>query len=171
MSFEAPARTEDGYYASTYTGDDNFVQINNLKLASISDEFEFHLEDSTKCDDVDDMVLNVAKENCQQWFKKQLSDKTLESMLIRSVKDGSISANMAVIDGEVKTKVFNMEREPLDIESLEENTMCDVILEYTAVAFAKKNFQVDWRVAQIRVHPPPPPPKPAYPEQYMFQDD
>ena len=56
----------------------------------------------------------------------------------------------------------------MDIEQLEENTVCDVILEYTGVAFAKKNFQVDWRVAQIRVHPPP---KQVYPEQYMFQDD
>ena len=172
MSFEAPARTDDGYYASKYTGTDNFIQVNNVNLVSFSDDFEFHLEDYSKCETIDEMVLGVAKENSVAWFKKDLSEKTLGGMISKSVSDdGTLSANKAIIDGELKTMIFNMEREPLDIEQLEENTTCDVILEYTGVAFAKKNFQVDWRVAQIRVHPTPPPPKPVYPNEYMFQED
>jgi hypothetical protein len=169
MSFEAPTRTEDGYYVSKYTGTNNFVQVNNVNLVSISDDIEFQLEDSDRCDAIDAMVFDAAKENSVAWFKKELSEKTLAGMLIKSVSnDGIISVNKAVIDGEVKTRVFNMGREPVDIEQLEENTKCDVILEYTGVAFAKKNFQVDWRVAQIRVHPAP---KPVYPTEYMFQED
>lgn len=171
MSFEAPARTEEGYYASRYTGTDNFVQINNVKLVSAADDFEFVIEDPSKCNAIDDMVLGVAKQNSVEWFKKELSDKALGGMLIRSVDDGgNLSAGRVVIDGELKTRVFNMDREPVDISELAEDSTCDVILEYTGVAFAKKNFQVDWRVAQIRVHPPPPPPEPGYPDQYMFQD-
>lgn len=171
MSFEAPARTEEGYYASRYTGTDNFVQINNVKLVSAADDFEFAIEDPSRCNAIDDMVLGVAKQNSVEWFKKELSDKTLGGMLIRSVNDGGcLSASRVVIDGELKTRVFNMDREPVDISELVEDCTCDVILEYTGVAFAKKNFQVDWRVAQIRVHPPPPPPEPGYPDQYMFQD-
>ena len=172
MSFEAPARTEEGYYASKYTGTDNFVQINKVKLVSTADDFEFVIEDPSKCNDIDDMVLGIAKQNSVDWFKKELSDKTLGGMLIRSVNDdGGFSASKVVIDGQVKTRVFNMEREPVEISELVEDSTCDIILEYTGVAFAKKNFQVDWRVAQIRVHPPPPPPKPEYPDQYMFQDE
>ena len=172
MSFEAPARTEEGYYASKYTGTDNFVQINKVKLVSTADDFEFVIEDPSKCNAIDDMVLGVAKQNSVDWFKKELSDKTLGGMLIRSVNDdGGFSASKVVIDGQVKTRVFNMEREPVEISELVEDSTCDIILEYTGVAFAKKNFQVDWRVAQIRVHPPPPPPKPEYPDQYMFQDE
>lgn len=172
MSFETPARTDEGYYASKYTGTDNFVQINKVKLVSVADDFEFVIEDPSKCNDIDDMVLGVAKQNSVDWFKKELSDKTLGGMLIRSVNDdGGFSASKVVIDSELKTRVFNMEREPIDISELVEDSTCDVILEYTGVAFAKKNFQVDWRVAQIRVHPPPPPPKPEYPDQYMFQDE
>lgn len=168
MSFEAPARTEEGYYASKYTGTDNFVQINGVKFLSAVDDFEFVIDDPSKCNAVDDMVLDVAKQNSVDWFKKDLSDKTLGGMLIRSVNDdGSFSASKVVISGEIKTKAFNLEREPVDISEIAEGSMCDVILEYTGVAFAKKNFQVDWRVAQIRVHPPP---KPEYPDQYMFQD-
>ena len=172
MSFETPARTEEGYYASKYTGTDNFVQINNVKLVSTADDFEFVIENPSKCNAIDDMVLDVAKQNSVDWFKKELSDKTLCGMLIKSVNDdGTFSASKAVIDGEVKTRIFNMEREPVDISELMIDSTCDVILEYTGVAFAKKNFQVDWRVAQIRVHPPPPPSKPEYPDQYMFQDE
>ena len=172
MSFETPARTEEGYYASKYTGTDNFVQINNVKLVSTADDFEFVIENPSKCNAIDDMVLDVAKQNSVDWFKKELSDKTLSGMLIKSVNDdGTFSASKAVIDGEVKTRIFNMEREPVDISELVIDSTCDVILEYTGVAFAKKNFQVDWRVAQIRVHPPPPPSKPEYPDQYMFQDE
>ena len=168
MSFEAPARTEEGYYASRYTGTDNFVQINNVRLVSAADDLEFVIEDPSKCNAIDDMVLGVARQNSVEWFKKELSDKTLGDMLIRSVNDGGgLSASRVVIDGELKTRVFNMDREPVDISELAEDSMCDVILEYTGVAFAKKNFQVDWRVAQIRVHPPP---EPGYPDQYMFQD-
>lgn len=171
MSFEAPARTEEGYYASRYTGTDNFVQINNVRLVSAADDFEFVIEDPSKCNAIDDMVLGVARQNSVEWFKKELSDKALGGMLIRSVNDGGgLSAGRVVIDGELKTRVFNMDREPVDISELAEDSMCDVILEYTGVAFAKKNFQVDWRVAQIRVHPPPSPPEPGYPDQYMFQD-
>ena len=172
MSFQAPARTDEGYYASKYTGTDNFVQINNVKLVSAADDFEFVIEDPSKCNAIDDIVLEVAKQNSVDWFKKELSDKTLNGMLIRSVNDdGSFSANKVVIDDEVKTRVFNMQREPINISELVDDSTCDVILEYTGVAFAKKNFQVDWRVAQIRVHPPPPPPKQEYPDQYMFQDE
>ncbi|MDB4588619.1 hypothetical protein N9095_01425 [bacterium] len=171
MSFETPARTEEGYYASKYTGTDNFVQINKVKLVSSTDDFEFHLEDSSKCDAIDAMVLEVAKQNSVDWFKKDLTEKTLTGMLIKSVTDGSFSASKVVIDGEVKTRVFNLEREPVDISELVDDSTCDIILEYTGVAFAKKNFQVDWRVAQIRVHPPPPPPAPTYPDHYMFQDE
>ena len=170
MAFEAPARTEDGYYASKYTGTDKFVQVNRVKLVSVSDDFEFHIENPAKCDAIDEMVLGVAKENSVDWFKKELSDKTLSNMLIKSVQDGTLTANRAVIDGEVKTKVFNLDREPVDIDELTDDSVC-VILEYTGVAFAKKNFQVDWRVAQLRVHPPPPSPTPSYPDQYMFQDE
>jgi hypothetical protein len=169
MSFEAPARVEEGYYASKYTGTDNFVQINKVKLVTAADDFEFVIEDPSKCNAIDDMVLGVAKQNSVDWFKKELSDKTLGGMLIRSVNEvGGFSASKVVIDGELKTRVFNMVREPVDISELVEDSTCDVILEYTGVAFAKKNFQVDWRVAQIRVHPPP---KPEYPDQYMFQDE
>ena len=172
MSFEAPARTEEGYYASKYTGTDNFVQINRVTLVSAADDFEFVIGDPSKCNAIDDMVLGVAKQNSVDWFKKELNDKTLGGMLIRSVdNDGSFSASKVFIDGELKTRVFNMEREPVEISELVDGSTCDVILEYTGVAFAKKNFQVDWRVAQIRVHPPPPPPKPEYPDQYMFQDE
>tara|TARA_R110002072_G_scaffold13429_1_gene56434 strand:+ start:14377 stop:14901 length:525 start_codon:yes stop_codon:yes gene_type:complete len=172
MSFEAPARTDEGYYASKYTGTDNFVQINRAKLVSVSDDLEFQVDDTSKCDAIDTKVLAVAKENSVDWFKKDLTEKTLMSMLIKSVSDdGTITVNKTYIDGELKTKVFNLEREPLDIDKLVDDSTCDIILEYTGVAFAKKNFQVDWRVAQIRVHPPPPPPKLAYPEHYMFQDD
>ena len=171
MSFEAPARTEEGYYASKYTGTDNFVQINRVKLVSATDDFEFVIEDPSRCNAIDDMVLGVAKQNSVDWFKKELSDKALAGMLIKSVDDdGCFSASKVVIDGELKTRVFNMERELVEISELVEDSTCDVILEYTGVAFAKKNFQVDWRVAQIRVHPPPHPPKPEYPDQYMFQD-
>tara|TARA_R110002153_G_scaffold125327_4_gene272330 strand:+ start:3143 stop:3664 length:522 start_codon:yes stop_codon:yes gene_type:complete len=172
MAFETPARTEEGYYASKYTGTDNFVQINNVKLGSTADDFEFVIEDPTKCNAIDDMVLGVAKQNSVDWFKKELSDKTLGGMLIKSVNDdGTFSASKVVIDGEVKTRIFNMEKEPVDISELIVDTSCDVILEYTGVAFAKKNFQVDWRVAQIRIHPPPPQSKTEYPDQYMFQDE
>ncbi len=171
MAFQTPARTEEGYYASKYTGTDNFVQINKVKLVSASDDFEFHIENPAKCDAVDKMVLDVAKDNSVAWFKKELPDKTLSNMLIKSVQDGVLTASKVVIDGEVKTRVFNMDREPVDIAELVDDAVCDVILEYTGVAFAKKNFQVDWRVAQVRVHPSPPPPTPSYPDQYMFQDE
>ena len=87
MSFETPARTDEGYYASKYTGTDNFVQINRVKLVSVADDFEFVIEDPSKCNAIDDMVLEVAKQNSVDWFKKELSDKTLSGMLIRSVND------------------------------------------------------------------------------------
>jgi hypothetical protein len=176
MSFETPARTDEGYYASKYTGTDNFVQVNNVKLASVAtdfdSDFDFVIEGPSKCNAIDDMVLSVAKQNSVDWFKKELTDKTLNGMFVGSVDDdGCFSASKVVLDGELKTRIFNMEREPVDISDLVNDTECDVILEYTGVAFAKKNFQVEWRVAQIRVHPAPTPPKPAYPDQYMFQDE
>ena len=176
MSFETPARTPEGYYASKYTGTDNFVQVNNVKLVSAAtdfdSDFDFVIEDPSKCNAIDDVVLSVAKQNSIDWFKKELTDKALSGMHLKSVSDdGSFSASKVVMDGENKTRVFNMEREPVDISELVDDSMCDVILEYTGVAFAKKNFQIDWRVAQIRVHPPPPPPKSEYPDQYMFQDE
>jgi hypothetical protein len=148
-------------------------QLNKTKLVTKFDDSEnvtLELTESaaTTVSKVDDEILAAAKENCLDWFGKNLAEKTLDTAFSKSVKDNVMNVGKATVKGQVLTKVFNsVTKEAVETSALQSDTVCDVMLEFSGVWFMKKTFGPIWRIAQARILAPP---KKLYPDEYLFQD-
>lgn len=174
MQYSAVKRLEDGrryLKVSTEEGTRVMVQLNGVTVVpKFSDTDDITLEVPTVQGivDIDSANLTAAKENCQEWFGREVPEKTLEAAYTSSLKDTTMNVSKATVNGRVVTRVYGPDKSLMDSDDLTEMQKCNVILEYSGLWFAKKTFGPIWRLAQIRVKGQP---KPVYPEEYMFQED
>jgi hypothetical protein len=170
MLYNAPAKGDDGLYFVKALNDTKrkcLVQLNGVKVVDVSGDVVLDLatEDNLgKIGAIDALNLEAAQENCETWFGKQLSEKVIEGAYTPSVADGQITGECIEA-----TKVFNTQQEQVDLETVQPGKMCDVILEFAGLWFAKKSFGSSWNVVQVRVHPDPI--LDTYPEEYAFVDE
>jgi hypothetical protein len=176
MIYGKPKKLSDGRYYLKVSNDDGsriMHQMNKVKLLTKFDESDtltLELPDSAIAivDTIDNGVLAAAKENCMEWFEKELKDKTLDSGYVKGVRDGVMLVSKAMIKGAVVTKVYAADKSQcVDTSLLESDTVCDIILEFSGVSFTKKSFSPIWRIAQARMIAPK---KKMYPDEYLFQD-
>ena len=175
MIYGQPKKLPDGrYYLKVSTDDGNrcMLQLNNTTLLtkfSESENVTLSLNDKSlaKIQAVNAQNLESAKENGESWFGKQVSEKTLEAAYSPNVKDNTIITSKATVNKNVVTKCYDHEKNPVDLDNLDENMKCDVIVEFSGLWFMKKTFGPIWRIAQIRLKAPP---KKVYPDDYLFND-
>lgn len=110
-------------------------------------------------------IIRAAIENSESWFKKVLNEKTIEAAF-----DSPITQDEHILVSKVysETPIFSHTRETVGEDDLPEDTVCDVILEYSGITFSKKSFSPMWRIAQVKLRSPPK--KKTYTE-YMFEDE
>jgi hypothetical protein len=170
MLYNAPAKGDDGLYFVKALNDSKrkcLVQLNKVKVADVSGDIVFELASEAnvqKIGAIDTLNLEAARENCETWFGKQLSEKVIEGAYTSSVADGQVTGERIEV-----TKAFNAQQESVDIENVQAGKVCDVILEFAGLWFAKKSFGSSWNVVQVRVHPDPI--LDIYPEEYAFVDE
>jgi hypothetical protein len=170
MLYNAPAKGDDGLYFVKALNDTKrkcLVQLNKVKVADVSGEVVFDLVSENnikKIADIDTLNLEAARENCEVWFGKELSEKVIEGAYTPSVSDGQLTGECIEV-----TRAFNAQQEQIDLESVQPGKSCDVILEFSGIWFAKKTFGASWNVVQVRVHPDPI--LDIYPEEYAFVDE
>ncbi|MBU89723.1 MAG: hypothetical protein CMA57_04965 [Euryarchaeota archaeon] len=170
MLYNAPAKGDDGLYFVKALNDSKrkcLVQLNKVKVADVSGDIVFELASEAnvqKIGVIDTLNLEAARENCETWFGKQLSEKVIEGAYTSSVADGQVTGERIEV-----TKAFNAQQESVDIENVQAGKVCDVILEFAGLWFAKKSFGSSWNVVQVRVHPDPI--LDTYPEEYAFVDE
>ena len=164
MIYNAPIKGEDGLYFVKALGDDKrkcLVQLNGVRVSDVSEEILFDLESSEKIEAIDAVNLEAAHEQCKTWFGKNLSENVISGAYTSSVKEGQLTTDR--IDA---TRVFNTQQEALDFTSVQPGKMCDIIVEFAGLWFAKKAFGPTWNVVQVRVHDDPI--VDVYPEEYAF---
>jgi hypothetical protein len=170
MLYNAPAKGDDGLYFVKALNDSKrkcLIQLNKVKVADVSGDIVFELASEAnvqKIGVIDTLNLEAARENCETWFGKQLSEKVIEGAYTSSVADGQVTGERIEV-----TKAFNAQQESVDIENVQAGKVCDVILEFAGLWFAKKSFGSSWNVVQVRVHPDPI--LDTYPEEYAFVDE
>jgi len=170
MLYDAPVKGEDGLYFVKSLNDSKrkcLVQLNNVSITDIPGDTTITLNSDAnmaKIQVIDDHNLSTAVENAETWFGKKLSDKVVEGAYTSSIADGQITGERLEV-----TKVFNSDQEPVDFDTIQSDKMCDVILEFAGLWFAKKSFGSSWNVVQVRLHPDPI--LDTYPDGYAFVDD
>lgn len=174
MLYNTPVKGDDGLYFVKALNDSErkcLVQLNKVRVIDVSGDIVFDLTSDAniaKIQAIDNENLATARDNCETWFGKQLSEKVIEGAYSSSVVDGQITGDR-IVD---VTKVFNIDQEQMNFEHLQPNKICDVILEFAGIWFAKKSFGSSWNIVQVRIHPDPVPSVlDVYPEDYAFVDE
>ena len=170
MLYNPPTKGDDGLYFVKALNDTKrkcLIQLNKVKVVDVSGDMVFDLvseANAQKIGDIDTHNLEAARENCEAWFGKQLGDKVIDGAYAPSVVDGQITGECIEV-----TRAFNAQQEQVDFENIQPGKVCDVILEFSGLWFAKKSFGSSWNVVQVRVHPDPI--LDTYPEEYAFVDE
>ena len=94
---------------------------------------------------------------------KKLSDNVITAAYTSSHVSQEITGDLLDV-----TKVYNSKQEIIDTNSIQPGKVCDVILEFAGLWFAKKTFGPSWNTVQVRVHEDPV--TDTYPEEYAFVD-
>jgi hypothetical protein len=180
MKYGSPKQLPDGrYFVKVSTDEDGRVlfQLNNVKLVNKFSESDTVTLDLSSCDQedkltkVDQANIEKAKECSEQWFGRKVADKTLESAYV-SDRDGTLfEASKIVSKSTVLTRVFDHTKTHVESDTLEADTVCNIMIEFTGLWFMKKSFGPVWRVVQILLKAPPKQKKPRYTEECMFEDE
>jgi hypothetical protein len=175
MIYGEPKKLPDGrYYLKVSTDDGNrcMVQLNNTNLLtkfSESENVTLSLTDKSleKIQAINTENITQAKENSELWFGRKVSDKTIDAAYTPNVKDNTLISSKATVNKNVVTRCYDHEKNLINLEDLNEDVKCDVIIEFSGLWFMKKTFGPIWRLAQIRLKAPP---KKLYPDDYLFAE-
>jgi|TARA_B110000977_G_scaffold198137_1_gene282308 hypothetical protein len=177
MFYNTPSKGDDGLYFVQASSDEKckcLVQLNGVTVSEMSGEmiFDMNTESNTKkINDVESMNLSAAHENCVEWFGKQLSERVINGAHSGVLTNGQMTVDVLT---DPPVRVFNTNKEPIEFDNVQPDRMCDVLVEFAGLWFAKKAFGGYWNVVQIRLHDEPVkevPVKNLYPEEYAFMDE
>ena len=174
MEYSKPKKLPDERYfakATTSDGSRVFVQLNNVTIASKFSEFDnvvLDLNDTGKVCTIDADNMTAAHENRQEWFGKDMSEKTIAAGYTSGLSGTSLTVQKIKTKGKTITKAYTHDKTLMDPDDLEEDVKCDVVVEYSGMWFGKKSFGPIWRVVQIRTKPPP---RKHYTDEYLFEND
>lgn len=136
------------------------VQVNNC-------DFEGDGLLKVSCPDkihqVDQSIIAAAKENCEEWFGKKLSDEFLENvydsaLLSDNVLQASLVKNS---QGQILTRFYDSKKNVVDPSDI--TGPYDVILEVYGISFIRRAYTPLWRILQVRER--------VKTDQYLFEDD
>jgi hypothetical protein len=171
MIFDTISKNDDGLRFVKARNDTKrkvLIQLNGVKISDVGDEIFLDLVsdiNSGKVSMIDTQNVDAAIEHSAEWFGKELSETVIRAAYTSSASpDNRIECER--IDA---TKIFDAKQQAVDIESLQKDRSCDVILEFSGIWFAKKNFAATWNLVQVRLHPEPI--LDTYPDDYAFVDD
>lgn len=142
------------------------LQLNNVQSSS-DDWTSLKVSDISKIHAADTRIIEMAKENCEEWFGKKLSDEFLENVYDNGLDGDTLSVvPVKNTQGQILTRFYNSQK-----ENVEHSTITgpyDVILELYGVTFFRKSYSPVWRILQVRERPKP---IPEVPDQYLFDDE
>ena len=176
MLYTSPKKIPDGRYYLKVTSDEGdrlMLQLNDTTLVtkfSEGDNVTLSLSNTSreKIDAVNSENLIQAGVNSKEWFEKTVTNKTLQAAYVTNINKNVMNVGKATVNKTVVTKCYDQSKELVDLDSLEENTQCDVMVELSGLWFAKKTFGPIWRIAQVRLKAPP---KKKYTDEYLFEDE
>ena len=144
------------------------IQLNNSTLCesyeSSEDDITLSVSDqySGQLADIDAQTIAAAKTNSVEWFKRELTEKTIASAYTKST--------MTNVEKMKSTVIYDHKKMIVEDKNIPAGTVCDVLVELSGVWFLKKTFGLVWRVVQVRLKSPP---KNKLKQEvvYMFQGD
>ena len=135
------------------------IQVNNCDFVG-DDLLKVSCVD--KIHQVDQSIIEAAKENCEAWFGKKLSDEFLENVY-DSALDGDIlhASYVKNSQGQILTRFYDSKKNVVDSSDI--TGPYDMILEVYGISFIRRAYTPLWRILQVRER--------VKTDQYLFEDD
>lgn len=142
-----------------------FINKNKLDLAYENKRLNTRLQETyNKINDMDDFLMEKAKEYSKEWFKRE-SLENVESMYLKQNRQsGNYDPlfRVKVVEskkGETLSEFFNNKKEPIHLDSYEDlkGKLVDGIYEASEIWFSsfegtEMKFGVIWNIVQMRVY-------------------
>ena len=178
MIYDTPQKGEDGMYhvrALTEEKKRCLIKLTGVKVSYVdtnSGEVSFNVtgeDNQAKLETIRASNIQSALKNSKEWVGKELPDKTITNAYM---KDDELS-----VDRINATRIFDSQKQPVDFDTLKEDNVCSVFVEFSGLWFAKKAFGPSWNIVQLKIHEEKIPEpeveveeEETYPDQYMIQD-
>ena len=177
MIYDTPAKADDGMrHVKVFTEDKKkcFIQLIGVDVLDIdknTGEISFDIsgdDNQAKVEAVHAENVQSALQNSQEWFGKEVSEKTIAKAYI---KDDVITAERIEA-----TRVFDSKRESFDFDNISPGVKCSVFIEFSGLWFARSHFGPSWNIVQMKIHEEEKNPESeevveTYPDECMFEDE
>jgi len=147
----------DNHYICNMKYDENllYVQTPSLSIEEVTQEYILlNINDEFKkfVEDMDNSCIRYTYENASKWFKKEIPHDALMNMYENIDTDnGTIRIDFPYIRDKLQCKIFNSDRECIDIDSLKIGNNIILLLFFKGLKIYSSNFHLDFHINQIKL--------------------
>lgn len=161
IEFGEPKKGKDGkYFIQTQMNEEDILfQLKKLKCKSgVGSTFDAEVTQEANIDllrEAEDQMLALAKDNKEKWFPDQeITDDYLDNAFMSFIKPIKKSSNVNFrMRTSSRLAVYNVAKEEVDAEDVEEGKVVSCITQLCGIWFTKTRFGVVWKVFQIKLNP------------------
>ena len=156
IELSSPDRLDDHYICNLKYNDDLlYVQTPSLSIEEVTQEYILLNidEEFTKfIDDMDNSCIKYTYENATEWFKKEIPHDALTNMYENiDTDDGTIRIDFPFIKDKLQCKIYNSDRECVDLDSLKVGNKIILLLYFKGLKVYTSNFHLDFHINQIKL--------------------
>lgn len=147
----------DNYYICNMKYDNNllYVQTPSLSIEEVTKEYILlNINDEFKkfIEDMDNSCIRYTYENAEKWFKKDIPHDALVNMYENIDTDNNtIRIDFPYIRDKLQCKIFNSDRECVDIDTLKVGNNIILLLFFKGLKIYSSNFHLDFHINQIKL--------------------
>ena len=183
LQFTKPEKRQNIYYSSiSYNNKPLFIQTNKLKLISdtnklnnkepsllfevLSNNFDFY----DFFINLDNKLIKDTYNNGKSWFQKEIPLEVIDEMYkriakpVQKNKQPTVRFKLPIIQNKIASKIFNQSKEFININNINSNTDCILIIHIRGIKFMKQQYICDSYITQIKAFIPKP-------NKYLIDDE
>lgn len=182
LQFTKPEKRQNIYYSSiSYNNKPLFIQTNKLKLITdtnkLNKEPSLLFEVSSNNFDFYDFFINLDNKlikdtynNGKSWFNKDIPLDVIDEMYkriakpVQKNKQPTIKFKLPIIQNKIACKIFNQSKQFININNINLNTECILIIHIRGIKFMKQQYICDSYITQIKAFIPKP-------NKYLIDDE
>jgi len=173
LEFSVPEKQGNIYYCNiSYKDKPFFLQtsrmgilsdINNLNEKIPSIEFKI-LDNNLELYDllmrIDELLIKATYNNSEKWFNQKIPLENIDDMYKRICKplkknnNPSFRIKLPIEDGNVLSKIYNQDRDIINIKDIKNNSDAICIVHIRGIKFMKQQYICDMYINQMKIFIP-----------------
>jgi hypothetical protein len=138
------------------------IQIRDYKINNKTSSIEFEIK-QTNLDlydyfiKLDNKIIKETYSNSKDWFNQEIPLEVIDdyykrlSKPLEKDKNPTIRFKVPIIDNKIASKIYNQNKEYIQLDSIKENLDAILILHIKGIKFMKQQYICDCYITQMRV--------------------